>query len=429
MSIADDCGSWCYKNRGVNTGHHSLIGKQRWFLSHLDTSTIPTKGLPVTVNSIVSDSKQQKIPKMAATPLSRYLQNLQDTEFEPDEAQQQAVQHLQHLFEQLVTQQQSKPGWLSKIGLRKASTSAPVQGLYFWGGVGRGKTYLVDMFYDCLPFEQKLRMHFHRFMQRVHAERKDLHEQSDPLVTIGKRFAKQTRILCFDEFVVHDVADAVILARLMKVLFDEGVSLVATSNVEPLNLYAGGLQRDLFLPAIDLIYQFTEVVNLDSGIDYRLRFLDKAEIYFHPVDAHAEQGMQHNFIHLAPDLGVDHATISVEGRTLQSIKRADGVIWFDFDELCDGPRSQNDYIELALCFHSILLSGVPVMDRQKEDQARRFINLVDVFYDHNVKLILSAEVSAEQIYQGTRNAFEFQRTLSRLQEMQSHDYLALSHKA
>jgi len=366
---------------------------------------------------------------MVATPLSRYQQNLQDTEFEPDEAQEQAVQHLQRLFEQLVTHAPKKPGWLTRVGLTKATNVVPVQGLYFWGGVGRGKTYLVDMFYDCLPFEQKLRMHFHRFMQRVHAERKELHQQSDPLVTIGKGFASKTRIICFDEFVVHDVADAVILARLMKVLFDEGVTLVATSNVEPVNLYAGGLQRDLFLPAIDLIYQFTEVVNLDSGIDYRLRFLDKAEIYFHPVDAHAKQGMLHNFANLAPDAGVDNATINIEGRVLHSIKRADGVIWFDFAELCDGPRSQNDYIELALCFHSILLSHVPVLDRQKEDQARRFINLVDVFYDHNVKLILSAEVPAEQIYQGTRNAFEFQRTLSRIQEMQSHDYLALSHKA
>ncbi|MBT8114309.1 MAG: AFG1 family ATPase [Arenicella sp.] len=365
---------------------------------------------------------------MASTPLSRYRQNLKETEFEPDEAQRQAVDHLQRLFDQLLAQQQKKTSWLHKLGLKEVD-STPVQGLYFWGGVGRGKTYLVDMFYDCLPFDEKRRMHFHRFMQRVHAQRKELSDQSDPLVTIGKQFAQQTRILCFDEFVVHDVADAVTLARLLKVLFDEGVTLVATSNVEPKDLYAGGLQRELFLPAIDLIYQHTDVVNLDSGIDYRLRFLDKAETYFHPINEAAEQGMAHNFIHLAPDRGVDGATICVEGRELQSIKRADGVIWFHFAELCDGPRSQNDYIELALCFHSLLLSRVPVMDRQHEDQARRFINLVDVLYDHNVKLIVSAYAPVEQLYQGTRNAFEFKRTLSRLQEMQSHDYLALSHKA
>jgi cell division protein ZapE len=214
----------------------------------------------------------------------------------------------------------------------------------------------------------------------------------------------------------------------MRVLFDEGVSLVATSNVEPKNLYLGGLQRDLFMPAIDMIYQYSEVINIDSGIDYRLRFLDKAETFFSPINQAAEDGMEDNFKHLAPDAGKKNAAINVEGRELNSIRRSDGVIWFEFDELCDGPRSQNDYIELARCFHSILLSNIPVMSRLKEDQARRFINLVDVFYDHNVKLIVSAQAPAIELYTGTRVAFEFQRTVSRLQEMQSHDYLALSHK-
>jgi len=212
------------------------------------------------------------------------------------------------------------------------------------------------------------------------------------------------------------------------VLFDEGVSLVATSNVEPKNLYLGGLQRDLFLPAIDMIYEYTDVVNIDSGIDYRLRFLDKAETYFTPVDEAAKTGMQYNFDHLAPEPGLANATIEVEGRELTSVRRADGVIWFEFEELCDGPRSQNDYIELAVCFHSILLSNVPEMGRLMEDQARRFINMVDVFYDHNVKLIISADKPVIELYGGTRVAFEFQRTVSRLQEMQSHDYLALGHK-
>jgi len=182
------------------------------------------------------------------------------------------------------------------------------------------------------------------------------------------------------------------------------------------------------LPAIDMIYEYTDVVNIDSGIDYRLRFLDKAETYFTPLDQKAQQGMQYNFEHLSPEPGIENATIVVEGRELTSIKRADGVIWFDFDELCDGPRSQNDYIELAVCFHSILLSKVPQMGRLQEDQARRFINLVDVLYDHSVNLIISAEVAVSDLYTGTRVAFEFKRTMSRLQEMQSHDYLALSHK-
>ena len=365
---------------------------------------------------------------MSNTPLSRYKRDLEKPEFEEDAAQLLAVENLQRLYEDLVNQKPVEQSFFQRVGLFAQEKQKPVQGLYFWGGVGRGKTYLVDTFFDCLPFEEKLRMHFHRFMHRVHLERKELRNEKDPLVIIGKKLAKEARVLCFDEFVVNDVADAVILVKLMQVLFDEGVSLVATSNVEPKNLYKGGLQRDLFIPAIDLIYQFTDVLNIDSGVDYRLRFLDKAETYFSPLGQSANEGMQYNFAHLAPEPGKEKATIEVEGRVLTSVKRADGVIWFDFEELCDGPRSQNDYIELARCFHSILLSNVPVLDRYKEDQARRFINLVDVFYDHSVKLIISGEVPATELYQGTRVEFEFQRTISRLQEMQSHDYLALSHK-
>ena len=365
---------------------------------------------------------------MPHTPLSRYQEDLQDPQFEPDEMQALAVKNLQRLYDELLNVEPREIGLMERIGLIKAPKQRPVQGLYFWGGVGRGKTYLVDTFFECLPFENKLRMHFHRFMHRVHRERKELRNEQDPLVIIGKQLAKEARVLCFDEFVVNDVADAVILVRLMEVLFDQGVSLVATSNVEPKKLYEGGLQRDLFLPAIDMIYDFTDVVNIDSGIDYRLLFLDKAETYFYPADDAAAKGMQYNFEHLAPDAGLDKATIEIEGRLLTSIKRSDGVIWFDFDELCDGPRSQNDYIELARCFHSVLLSDVPVLDKLKEDQARRFINLVDVFYDHNVKLIISAQTPVVELYMGTRLEFEFRRTVSRLQEMQSHDYLALGHK-
>ena len=365
---------------------------------------------------------------MSNTPLSRYKKDLERPDFEPDAAQQLAVENLQRLYDDLISQKPVKKSFFQKLGLGGEEPKEVVQGLYFWGGVGRGKTYLVDTFFECLPFDQKLRMHFHRFMQRVHTERKQLKDQAEPLDIIGKKIAEEARVLCFDEFVVNDVADAVILVKLMRVLFDHGVSLVATSNVEPKNLYLGGLQRDLFLPAIDMIYQYTDVVNIDSGIDYRLRFLDKAETYFSPLNDDAEKGMRYNFDHLAPEVGSPGATIEVEGRMLTSIRRADGVIWFSFEELCDGPRSQNDYIELARCFHSILLSGVPILDRLKEDQARRFINLVDVFYDHNVKLIMSAEALADDLYVGTRVAFEFQRTISRLQEMQSHDYLALSHK-
>ena len=365
---------------------------------------------------------------MVATPLSRYEQDLSQPDFEEDAAQRLAVENLQRLYDELIVVKDPQVSFLQRIGLQKRSPKKPVQGLYFWGGVGRGKTYLVDTFFECLPFEEKLRMHFHRFMHRIHLERKQQQDQSDPLVIIGEQLAKEARVLCFDEFVVHDVADAVILAKLMKVLFANGVTLVATSNVEPKHLYKNGLQRQLFMPAIDMIYQYTDVLNFDSGIDYRLRFLDKAETYFTPVNEKAQQGLLDDFIHLAPDEGIDNGKIEIEGRDLDFIKRADGVIWFTFDELCDGPRSQNDYIEIARCFHSILLSAIPIMNRLKEDQARRFINLVDVFYDHNVKLIVSAEAIPTELYIGTRVKFEFKRTISRLQEMQSHDYLALEHK-
>jgi cell division protein ZapE len=365
---------------------------------------------------------------MIHTPLSRYHEDTNKHDFIEDPAQLEAVQKLQDLYDALVEHTPPALTWAHKIGLKKAPPIEPVKGLYFWGGVGRGKTYLVDMFYDCLPFENKLRMHFHRFMQRVHNERKALTEQSDPLVIVAQQIAAETRVLCFDEFVVTDVADAVILVKLLETLFAQGVTLVATSNVEPKELYKGGLQRDLFLPAIDLIYRHTDVANIDSGTDYRLMFLDKAETYFTPLDEKAHRGMIYNFEHLAPEPGTQRGVITVEGRDLEYVRRADGVIWFSFNELCDGPRSQNDYIELARTFHSVLISETPQLDRLKEDQARRFINLIDVLYDHNVKVIMSSAVPVMELYKGTRVEFEFQRTLSRLQEMQSHDYLALSHK-
>lgn len=362
------------------------------------------------------------------TPLSRYQQDLKKPDFVEDDAQRLAVENLQRLYDDLIKFPPPPKTFLHKLGLAKAPALVPVRGLYFWGGVGRGKTYLVDTFFDCLPFENKLRMHFHRFMQRVHRERAELSEQQDPLAIIAQQLAEEARILCFDEFVVNDVADAVILVKLLQNLFPLGVTLVATSNVEPKELYKGGLQRDLFLPAIDLLYEHTDVVNIDSGVDYRLRFLDKAETYFVPLNDAAHSGMIYNFEHLAPEPGTQHGVIDVEGRGLEYIRRADGVIWFTFEELCDGPRSQNDYIELARCFHSILVADVPILDKFKEDQARRFINLVDVLYDHNVKLILSAEASATEIYTGKKVEFEFKRTASRLQEMQSHEYLALKHQ-
>ncbi|MCL6415937.1 AFG1 family ATPase [Aestuariirhabdus sp. Z084] len=365
------------------------------------------------------------------TPLERYQQDLQREGFSHDASQEQAVRHLQRLYDDLVAVP-SKPSKRQLLkGLLKKADPEPLMGLYFWGGVGRGKTYLVDTFYDSLPFEQKMRTHFHRFMQRVHHELTALKGEKNPLVIVARRFAGEARVICFDEFFVTDITDAMILAGLFEELFKLGVTLVATSNIVPDQLYKDGLQRAKFLPAIDLINQYTQVVNVDSGIDYRLRVLEQAEIYHFPLDEAANETLQRSFEQLAPDAQHVHQgeVLQVEGRDICSVQVCDDVGWFTFDELCDGPRSQNDYIELGRIFHAILLSDVPQMDGGQDDQARRFVNLIDEFYDRGVKLIISAEVAVEELYTGTQLAFVFERTKSRLQEMQSHEYLALEHKA
>jgi len=367
-------------------------------------------------------------PDSAMTPLERYQADLKRPDFFHDAAQENAVRHLQRLYDDLVADDRSKSGLLGKLFGKKQQ--GPIKGIYFWGGVGRGKTYLVDTFFDALPFEQKMRTHFHRFMKRVHEEMKTLKGEKNPLTIIGKRFADEARVICFDEFFVSDISDAMILATLLDELFKNGVSLVATSNIVPDGLYKDGLQRARFLPAIDLLKKHTEIVNVDSGIDYRLRALEQAELFHFPLDAEAEQSLERSFKSLLPEncRVVNNEALIVENREIIARKVANDVAWFEFRELCDGPRSQNDYIELGKIFGAILLANVEQMNVTKDDMARRFINLVDEFYDRNVKLIISAEVELKDLYTGGRLEFEFQRTLSRLLEMQSHEYLARPHK-
>ena len=361
------------------------------------------------------------------TPLSCYAADLKKPDFNEDAAQRLAVENLQRLFDELLVEQPEE-GFFEKL-FSKSSKKTPIKGLYLWGGVGRGKTYLMDTFYHCLPFKEKKRTHFHVFMQQVHRLLKNYRDQRDPLKFVAKELIQDARILCFDEFVVTDVADAVILSKLMQNLFDMGVSLVATSNVEPKNLYKNGLQRSLFLPAIDLIYQHTDVLNIDGGTDYRLLFLNKADIYFTPLSDEASAGLRHNFTNLAPEVGKPNHIIEILGRPLQTVHWADGIVWFEFSELCETARSQNDYIEIARCFHSVVLANVPVLSKFHEDAARRLINLVDIFYEHHVKLIISAEAPINDLYQGSKAQvrFEFERTASRLHEMQSEQYLSLAH--
>jgi cell division protein ZapE len=300
-----------------------------------------------------------------------------------------------------------------------------------WGGVGRGKTYLMDVFFNALPFADKERMHFHRFMQYVHKEMRARQGEKNPLDGIARDFAKRARVLCFDEFFVTDITDAMILATILGTLFKEGVTLVTTSNIVPDELYRDGLQRARFLPAIALLKQHTKVLNVDGGTDYRLRLLEQAELYHCPLGVSADTFMAERFATLETGQGKyqQDVDVQVEGRPIRAHKVSDDVAWFEFRALCDGPRSQNDYIELAREYHTVLLANVERMGGALDDIARRFINLVDEFYDRGVKLIITAEVPIEDIYAGGRLDFEFARTCSRLLEMQSHEYLSKPHLA
>lgn len=364
------------------------------------------------------------------SPEQRYQQDLQLPGFREDAAQAAAVAHLQDLYERLVARHKNPPkqGLLSKwFG---GGQQAPEQGLYFWGGVGRGKTYLMDCFYESLPFDEKMRAHFHRFMRRVHEELKSLPGEKNPLEIVADRLAAEAKVICFDEFFVSDITDAMILANLLDGLFRRGVSLVATSNIIPNGLYKDGLQRARFLPAIDLLNKHTQVVNVDGGVDYRLRALEQAELYYSPLDAQADVSLKQSFDSLLPEgCQVQQASVvAIEGRDIQARYEADDVIWFDFSELCEGPRSQNDYIEIAREYHAVVVSNIPQLSVANDDAARRFINLVDEFYDRSVKLVVSADAELASIYTGGRLSFEYERTTSRLLEMQSHEYLARPHK-
>ncbi|MCB1674834.1 MAG: AFG1 family ATPase, partial [Halioglobus sp.] len=290
------------------------------------------------------------------------------------------------------------------------------------------KTYLMDTFFECVAFDQKMRVHFHRFMQRVHAELKSLEGAKNPLDLVADGLAQDACVLCFDEFFVSDIADAMILGGLMEALFERGVTLVATSNIPPQRLYENGLQRQRFLPVIALLEKYTQVVNVDAGVDYRLRTLQEAELYYYPLGSSADESLNRSFQALSPGPGKHWERFEINDRYMTCRRLADDVAWFDFAELCDGPRSQNDYIELARIFHAVLLSGVPIFVPGTDDQARRFINLVDEFYDRNVKLVISAAGPLAALYGGGRLGFEFQRTVSRLREMQSREYLAREHR-
>ncbi|MFM7275667.1 MAG: cell division protein ZapE [Gammaproteobacteria bacterium] len=367
---------------------------------------------------------------MQGGPVERYRAELARPGFVHDPAQEMAVGELQRLHEELLSRPEPGPLCRAVARLRgdRSGGLPEVRGLYLWGGVGRGKTYLMDLFFEGLPFAARRRTHFHRFMQGVHQELRVLSGRKNPLSLIGEKIAREVRVLCFDEFFVADITDAMLLSGLLEELFARGVTLVLTSNVEPSGLYRDGLQRQRFLPAIALLERHTRVLNVDGGIDHRLRRLEQAELYHFPLDGMADESLARSFSNLAPETGRSDAPIEVLGRTLRARRLAEDVAWFEFAELCEGPRSQNDYIELAREFHAVLLGNVPVLDASRDDAARRLVNLVDEFYDRNVKLVVSAAAPPAGLYTGTRLAFEFQRTASRLTEMQSREYLARAHR-
>lgn len=361
----------------------------------------------------------------AASPRARYAAAVASGRISADPAQQAVLPELDRIHRALLSRSQTRARWPRLI--RRWFPEKSIAGLYLHGGVGRGKTLLLDLLYDALPDGLARRVHFHRFMRRVHADLAALEDESDPLAHVALRIARRP-LLCLDEFLVADIGDAMILDQLLTHLLGAGVVLVTTSNTAPKNLYRDGLQRARFLPAIARIEAATRVVELVSPIDWRLRALTRAPLYVCPNGPDADRALDALFARLAPGSEQPATTMRVEGREIAVKRRADGVVWFDFAALLDGPRSVADYIEIATAYSSVLVSDVPRFDDDNSDPAKRFVHLVDEFYDRGVKLVMSAAAPITALYAGTRLAAEFERTASRLIEMQSETYLARGHR-
>ena len=335
-----------------------------------------------------------------------------------DEAQLAAVARLQRMHDELVAFKARRSNRLKKL----ISRADVPRGVWLHGGVGRGKSFLMDCFFGSVPYVRKTRIHFHEFMRGVHRELDELKGVADPLDEVARRVARRYRLVCFDEFHVSDIADAMILERLLRGLFQNGVTFVITSNYRPDQLYPEGLHRDRMLPAIRLLQDNLDVVGVDAGIDYRRRSMAGVRAYHSPLGAAANSALRDAFAALAQPHD-DEQRLMIENRELRALRRSGGVVWFDFKTLCGGPRSQNDYLEIAQQFHTVVLSDVPRMSAAMASEARRFVWLIDVFYDQRVKLLMSAECPPEELYTAGAMVLEFQRTVSRIVEMQSREYL------
>jgi cell division protein ZapE len=351
------------------------------------------------------------------TPLERYRKQCQQGLVHEDPEQLMVLSHLDNISHALVREHQLRRHVLNKLRRPKL-----IKGLYVWGGVGIGKTFMMDCFYESLPFQAKKRLHFHHFMQWIHHELKLHQGQKDPLKIIAKKLAKQTLVLCFDEFFVKDIADAMLLARLLTALFANGVCLVATSNTQPDELYWRGLQRESFLPAIELIKTHTRVIHLTTQIDYRLRHLKDAGVFYMPNDEKAHAALENAFAIMANGHVISHDPIEIHERFIPINKQSGEVIWFDFDVLCSVPRSQQDYLEIAKRYRTVLISNIPVIPPQAKDKISLLIHLIDVFYDAHVRLVFSAADQVSQLYPHGYLQADFKRAQSRLIEMQSQHY-------
>ena len=343
--------------------------------------------------------------------------------YQSDPAQLRAVDALERCANEWAAFKAQRSNALKKL-INRPDTP---RGVYMYGGVGRGKSFLMDCFYNAVPLRRKTRLHFHEFMREVHRELRDLAGTVNPLDELGKRIAKRYKLICFDEFHVADITDAMILHRLLSALFDNGVGFVTTSNFKPDDLYPGGMHRDRIFPAIALLNAHLEVISVDNGVDYRRRTLEQVNLYHTPLGTKADLEMTGAFNRLAESQD-DSPVLHIESRQIHARRKAGGLVWFDFKTLCGGPRSQNDYLEIATQFHTVLLSDVPAMPVRMASEARRFTWLIDVLYDRRVKLIMSAEVAPEALYAEGPLAHEFPRTVSRLNEMQSAEFLALERR-
>jgi cell division protein ZapE len=348
-----------------------------------------------------------------------YDHALAERGYKSDSAQRQAVMRLQRAYDEWIEFKSQRSNRFKKI----INNPEVPRGVYMWGGVGRGKSFLMDSFYSVVPVVRKTRLHFHEFMRSIHRQLDELKGVANPLDEVARRIAKKYRLICFDEFHVSDIADAMILYNLLKALFDNGVSFVMTSNYAPDTLYPDGLHRDRILPAITLLKDKLDILNVDAGTDYRKRAMEQVQTYHHPLGPQADEELHKAFMAIAETSEEEDLCITIEAREICSLHRSGGVIWFDFATLCGGPRSQNDYLEIASRFHTVILSDIPRMSPAMSSEARRFTWLIDVLYDHKVKLLMSAEVEPDQLYTNGMLANEFHRTVSRIIEMQSREYM------